>query len=178
MRPRPIAGLVTVLLIASARTSAAQSLADDGSAIPGKIVYFGVTGGAFISGSPGLAVSGLLTLEWKRAIVSAEVGFGETFSGWDRFRAGGQAGAFLLPDPDAPYFLAGVERGTFVDIVHEKRGRDDLSLTLEVGYAVRRLDGGRQRWFGARGLIQIVPHPYNAEAPALPAVELIAKFLL
>ena len=178
MRPRPIAGLVTVLLIAGARNAAAQNLADDGSAIPGKILYYGVAGGGFLSGSPGLAASGILALEWKRLIVSAEVGLGETFSGWDRFRAGGQAGAFLLPGVDAPYLLAGVEQGTFVDIVHEKRGRTDFALTLEGGYAFRWWNGGRQLWFGARGLIPIVQHVYNATAPAFPAVEFMAKLLL
>src|SRR5207237_9188462 len=161
MRLRPIAGLETALLIAGARNAAAQSLADDGAPIPGKIGYYGMAGGGFIPGSPGLAASGILALEWKRLVVSAEVGLGETFSGWDRFRAGGQAVAFLLPDADAPYFLAGAEQGTFVG-----------------GYAFRRPHGGRQLWFGARGLIPIAPHAYNAAAPQFPVVEFMAKLLL
>src|SRR5207237_8571153 len=111
MRLRPIAGLETALLIAGARNAAAQSLADDGAPIPRKIVYYGMAGGGFISGSPGLAASGLLALEWKRLVVSAEVGLGETFSGWDRVRAGGQGVAFVLHEPDAPYSHVGAEEG-------------------------------------------------------------------
>ena len=178
MRRRSVAGLVTLLFLASARNAAAQSTAEDGPAALGKTIYFGVAGGGSISGAPGVAATGILAIEWRRSVLSAEVGVGETFSGWDRFSAGAQAGVFLLPDANAPYLLAGVEQGTFVDIVNEKRGRTDFALTLEGGYALRQSNGGRQLWFGARGMIPIVSHVYTAAAPQFPVVQFMAKLLL
>jgi hypothetical protein len=110
-------------------------------------------------------------------LVTGEASLGETFSGWDMFAAGAQAGAVLLPAEDTPYLLAGVEHRIFVDFINERRGRTDSSLTGEAGYLFRRPRGVRQVWLGVRGIVPLSSHVYSNSAPAIPVALLIAKLL-
>src|SRR5713101_5718089 len=152
MRPGAITGLVGVLSLAGVHSAAAQSSSDQ--------------------------VAGVMALEWKHLLITAELAVGETFSGWDMFNAGAQAGAVLLSRPDTPYFLAGIEYSRFVDFIGERDGRADLALTGEGGYVFRRPNGGRQVWLGIRGIVPIASHVYSDAAPQLPVAVLIVKFLL
>jgi len=178
MRPGAITGLVGVLSLAGVHSAAAQSSSDQVAAVPGKALYFGVAGEGLISRSPGLAVAGVMALEWKHLLITAELAVGETFSGWDMFYAGAQAGAVLLSRPDTPYFLAGIEYSRFVDFIGERDGRADRALTGEAGYVFRRPNGGRQVWLGIRGIVPIASHVYSDAAPQLPVAVLIVKLLL
>jgi hypothetical protein len=177
MRPALVAGLVGALFVAGARGASAQSSSDQARGVPGRLLYGGMAGEALISDSPGLAAGLVIALEWKHLLFAAEVSLGETFSGWDMFDAGAQAGAVLLPAADTPYLLAGVEHRIFVDIVNEKRGRTDSALTGETGYLFRRPTGVRQVWLGARGILPVTSHVYSSSAPTLAIVLLIVKVL-
>jgi hypothetical protein len=177
MRPGALVAVLGVLF-AGRPTAAAQGPSDRAAEVPEKAFYFGAAGAGLVSGSPGLAVGGVIAIEWKRLVITAEVAVGETFSGWDMFTAGGQAGAVLLPTMDAPYLLAGVEQSFFADIINEKRGRNDFAFTAEGGYVLRGLSGGRQLWLGVRGIVPITSHVYSSPAPQLPLVVLTARFLL
>jgi len=178
MRPGAVPILLGVLLLAGARSAAAQGPSDEAGSVPGKSLYFGVAAEGLVSGSPGLAIGGIAAIEWERLLIVAEAAFGETFSKWDAFRLGGQAGAVLLSTANAPYLLAGVDHGIFVDVIGERRGRTDTALTGEAGYMFRRLNGGRQIWLGVRGIAPIGSHVYSSAAPQLPLVVLTARFLL
>jgi len=178
MTPGSIGGLVGALFIAAAHGAAAQGPFFDPANGPGKAFHFGITGAALVAGSPGLAVGGVVALEWKRLLISAEVTAGETFSGWDAFMARGQAGVILTDAAIAPYVLAGVEHSTMDDVINERRGRIDFALTGEAGYLFQSVDGGRQLWLGIRCLVPITSHVYSNTSPQLPVAVLVVKYLL
>jgi hypothetical protein len=142
------------------------------------VFYLGISGAALVGGSSGLAGGGVVAVEWKRLLITAEVSAGETFSGWDAFMARGQAGVLLLGTASAPYVLAGVEQSTLVDIVNERRGRTDFAFTGEAGYLLQGMDGGRQLWIGVRGLVPITSHVYSNAVSQLPVAVLVVKYLL
>ncbi|HYV64772.1 MAG TPA: hypothetical protein VE964_00930 [Myxococcales bacterium] len=130
-----------------------------------------------ISQSPGVAGSVVLTLQWSHLLAAGEASLGQTFSKWNEFDAGAQAGAVLSPFEDTPYVLAGIEHRTFADVANEQRARTDISLTAEVGWLFRRDDDRHQVWLGARGIIPISSSVYSASSPHLPYAVLVGKFL-
>jgi hypothetical protein len=181
MHPSALAVFLTAILLCGARPAGAQSAHERSGSVPEKTVYVGAGGQFLISQSPGLAVTVLLSVQWRQLVISGEAGFADIFSGWEGFHAAAQAGAVLLPSPWTPYLLAGIEDRIFLDIAHDgRRGSDEVALTAEAGYAFRHLGGGRQIWLGARGIFAITSHVYHdvATGPQLPVAALVAKFFL
>jgi len=170
--------LVGALLIAAAHSAAAKDFSGEPENGLGKTFYFGITGAAVVAGSPGVALGGVVAVEWKRLLISAEATAGETFSGWGAFMARGQAGVILADRGDAPYVLAGVEHSTLNDFINERQGRSDFALTGEAGYLLRPSNGGRQWWVGVRGLVPITSHVYSTTVPQPPVAVLVLKLLL
>jgi hypothetical protein len=171
-----------------ARADGGEAVAPPASAPgrnPGGHVYIGLGASAVGALSPGVALSYELSIEVRRFLFNAELLGGRRVNGSETFLLGGSLGATLSDANEAPYLLGGVGYLTDgyiqLDSVPSRGSqRDQVVLTLEVGYVLGRSRRFGQIWLGLRGLVPIatIYTRHDGPMPDFPFALLTARFLL
>jgi hypothetical protein len=181
--------------MALALSLAPRARADGGEAVappasapdrnPGGHVYFGLGASAVGALSPGVALSYELSIEVRRFLFNAEVLGGTRVNGSGTLLFGGSLGTTLSDANEAPYLLGGAGYIVYGNIAFDSvptRGssRDQVVLTLEVGYVLGRSRRFGQIWLGLRGLVPIatISTRHDGPMPDFPFALLTARFLL
>jgi hypothetical protein len=184
-----VAGIALTLSLAPrARADGGEAVAPPASAPernPGGHVYVGLGASAIGALSPGVALSYELSIEVRRFLFNAELLGGGRVNGYDTLFLGGSLGTTLSDANEAPYLLGGVGYIAYGNIALDSvpsRGsqRDQVVLTLEVGYVLGRSRRFGQIWLGLRGLVPVatIYTRYDGPMPDFPFALLTARFLL